>query len=64
MEICGDEEWVKEYGDIVWPPEEVMITPADRGHMNKGVGLSGDQGQWDDPGGLSDGRQWSRFSHR
>ena len=29
MEICGNEEWVKEYGDIVWPPEEVMITPED-----------------------------------
>ena len=40
MEISGDKEWVKEYGDIVWPPEEVMIRPADGAHMNEGVDLS------------------------
>ena len=27
MEICGNEDWMQRYEDIVWPPEEVtMVT--------------------------------------
>lgn len=35
MEIHGDKEWVKEYGDNVWPSEEVAITSADGDYMNE-----------------------------
>ena len=40
MEIRGDVEWVREYGDIVWSSKEVSMTPADGVHTNEGVDLS------------------------
>ena len=64
MEVHGDEEWVKDYRDIVWSAEQVIITPDVGNHMNEEedmtyrVVISHDG--WVV---LPDGRQWSRLEH-
>ena len=40
MEVHGDEEWVKKYGDIVWSSEDVTMTPDGGDHMNEGEDMS------------------------
>ena len=36
MEICGNEDWMQQYEDIVWPPEEATTVPTG-GKMREGV---------------------------
>ena len=37
MEICGDEDLVKKYGDIVWPLEEVIMVTTGGVQLKEGV---------------------------
>ena len=39
-EFCGDEDWVQKYGDIVWPPEEVIMVPTGGVQLKEGVDSS------------------------
>ena len=40
MEICGNEEWVQKYGDIVLPPKEVIMVPTGGVHLKEEVDSS------------------------